>query len=119
MQTARSPTFASAFQPTRSSKFPTTNWNRTCEDWISKQGFEQVVVQFSATLHWEEVMKVVDMSQDKHQGRQAAGVEFSVRRREAGGVELKAVSQPMKRADHGCFKIGSVRSVLSGTLKHA
>ena len=30
-------------------------------DSISKQGFEQVVVQSSATLHWEEVMKVFDM----------------------------------------------------------
>jgi biopolymer transport protein ExbD len=30
-------------------------------DWIEKQGFEQLVVQFTPTLHWEEVMKVVDM----------------------------------------------------------
>ncbi len=29
-------------------------------DWIEKQGFEQLVVQFSPTLHWEEVMKVTD-----------------------------------------------------------
>jgi biopolymer transport protein ExbD len=31
------------------------------KDWIQKQGFEQIVVQSSATLHWEEVMKVFDM----------------------------------------------------------
>jgi biopolymer transport protein ExbD len=30
-------------------------------DWISKQGYEQIVVQSSPTLHWEEVMKVFDM----------------------------------------------------------
>jgi biopolymer transport protein ExbD len=30
-------------------------------EWIEKQGFEQLVVQFTPTLHWEEVMKVVDM----------------------------------------------------------
>ncbi len=30
-------------------------------DWIQKQGFEQIVVQSSPTLHWEEVMKVFDM----------------------------------------------------------
>ena len=30
-------------------------------DWLQKQGYEQLIVQFSATLHWEEVMKVVDM----------------------------------------------------------
>jgi biopolymer transport protein ExbD len=30
-------------------------------DWIEKQGFEQLVIQFTPTLHWEEVMKVVDM----------------------------------------------------------
>lgn len=30
-------------------------------DWIQKQGYEQLVVQFTSTIHWEEVMKVVDM----------------------------------------------------------
>ena len=30
-------------------------------DWVEKQGFEQLVVQFTPTLHWEEVMKVVDI----------------------------------------------------------
>jgi biopolymer transport protein ExbD len=30
-------------------------------DRIQQQGYEQLVLQFSATLHWEEVMKVVDM----------------------------------------------------------
>ncbi len=30
-------------------------------DWIEKQGFEQLVVQFTPTLRWDEVMKVVDM----------------------------------------------------------
>ena len=30
-------------------------------DRIQKQGYEQLVVQFTPTIHWEEVMKVVDM----------------------------------------------------------
>jgi biopolymer transport protein ExbD len=32
------------------------------KDWISRQGYEQIVIQTSATLHWEEVMKVFDMA---------------------------------------------------------
>jgi biopolymer transport protein ExbD len=30
-------------------------------DAVQKQGYEQLIVNFSPTLHWEEVMKVVDM----------------------------------------------------------
>jgi biopolymer transport protein ExbD len=40
---------------------PVHDLDAELRDWIQKQGFEQLIVQFSATLHWEEVMKVVDL----------------------------------------------------------
>jgi biopolymer transport protein ExbD len=31
-------------------------------DWVQKQGYEQLIIQFTPTIHWEEIMKVVDMA---------------------------------------------------------
>ena len=35
-------------------------------DRIQKQGYEQLIVQFTPTIHWEEIMKVVDMCAKMH-----------------------------------------------------
>jgi biopolymer transport protein ExbD len=42
-------------------QIPYNELEGSIRDWVQKQGFEQLIVQFTPTLHWEEVMKVVDM----------------------------------------------------------